>query len=146
VALSVAPHHSGVALEVVVLGRDCEPMSDADLRRLFAGSTLTADRLDRLRDWPRVLVTCTDRIVGVATCQRVHDELVVPDLAIAASAHTEHEVLHTLLDALENACLAGGARRIVLSPPRASLLLMQRRGYLAVRASCAGCWLEKAVA
>jgi hypothetical protein len=144
------PHLVGAApaaaLEVTVFGPHCEPVRDRDIRRLFAGSALTQQRLDRLREWPRMLVACGDTIVGAATCQRVDDELLVPDLAVCVEPGcSEHAVVNALLDALENACLAGGSRRIVLSPPRTSLALLERRGYRTIKASCAGCWIEKVV-
>ena len=133
-------------LEVKVLGPDCEPMTDIDLRRLFAGSALTGQRLDRLREWPRMLVFCGDRVVGAATCQRIEEELLVPDIGLAVdNGCSELDVVNALLDALETACLAGGSRRIVLSPPRPSLAMLERRGYKTVKASCAGCWIEKIV-
>ncbi len=137
---------AGTELEVKVLGPHCEPMSDVDLRRLFVGSALTGQRLDRLREWPRMLVMCGDRVVGAATCQRVEDELLVPDIAInVVNGCSELDVTNALLDALETACLAGGSRRVVMSPPRPSVAMLERRGYRTVRASCAGCWIEKMV-
>jgi hypothetical protein len=142
-AFSAAPV---APLEVSVLGPHCEPVSDADIRRLFAGSALTQQRLDRLREWPRMLVACDETLVAAATCQRVDDELLVPDLAVCVEhGCSEHAVINALLDALENACLAGGSRRIVLSPPRASLAFLERRGYRTIKASCAGCWIEKVI-
>lgn len=133
-------------LEISVLGPHCAPVSEADLRRLFTGSALTEQRLNRLREWPRMLVACGDRVVAAATCQRIEDELLVPDIGICAECGcSERQIIHALLDALETACLAGGSRRIVLSPPRTSLGFMERRGYKTVKASCAGSWIEKVV-
>jgi hypothetical protein len=144
-ATSTAPPRAAL-LDVSILSRDGAPVSDSDLRRLFSGGSLTAARLDRLRDWPRILVGCGDRLVGAATCQRLEADLVVPDIGICTDCLCpEHDVLNTLLDALEAACLAGGGRRLVLSPPRTALFLLQRRGYEAVSASCAGCWVEKRI-
>ena len=141
------PDRSVAALEVSILSRDCQPISDPDLRRLFPGGALTAQRLDRIRDWPRLLVTVDGTVVGLATCQRLHDELLVPDIGMCVTCEcSEHDALDALLDALETACLAGGSRRLVLNPPRTSLLFLERRGYYAVTASCAGCWVEKALA
>ena len=137
---------AGTALEVKVLGPHCEQLSDLDLRRLFAGSSLTGQRLDRLREWPRMLVFCGDCLVGAATCQRIEDELLVPDIGVdVGTSCSEKDVTNALLDALETACLAGGSRRVVLSPPRASLSMLERRGYKTIKASCAGCWIEKLV-
>lgn len=133
-------------LEPCVLGHDGAPFADGDLRRLFPGGSLTAARLDRLREWPRVFINCDARIVGAATYRSLHDELLVPDLAISPDCGcSEHDVLHVLLDALETAGLAAGAHRLVLSPPAIALPALERRGYRAVSASCAGCWVEKAL-
>lgn len=142
------------AMEVRVCGGDCEPMSDADLRRLFPGSSLTQARLDRLRDLPRVLVIMGDRTVGAATCQKVEAELRVPDLGVETSVGglrlvggppqpREREVINALLDAVEVACLASGCSRIVLSPPKVPLAFLERRGYRRVDERCAGGWVEK---
>jgi hypothetical protein len=141
-------------IEVRVCGGDCEPMSDADLRRLFPGSSLTQARLDRLRDLPRVLVIMGDRTVGAATCQKVESELRVPDLGVDTSVGglrlvggppqpREREVINALLDAVEVACLASGCFRIILSPPRVPLAFLERRGYRRVDERCAGGWVEK---
>lgn len=138
---AIAPPAS---LDVKVLGPHCDPLSEPELRRLFPGSSLTGQRFDRLAEWPRMLVYCGDRVVGAATCQRLEDELLVPDIGICSdNGCLELDVVNALLDALENACLAGGSRRIVLSPPRASMAMLERRGYKTVKASCAGCWIEK---
>ena len=145
------------ALEIRVCGADGEALSEADLRRLFAGGSLTAARLDRLRAWPRVMVTCGTRIVGVATCLKVDAELRVPDVGLDTS-ETERplaggagiecgvrEILNALLDAVELTSLAGGCTRIVLSPPKVSLFFLERRGYRRVDERCAGGWIEKQV-
>lgn len=133
-------------LEASVAGPHSEPLNDEDIRRLFAGSALTQQRLDRLRMWPRMLVRCGERIVAVATCDRAQEELVAPDIGLAEDvACRTNDVLTALLDALESACMAGGSTRVILSPPRAGLSLLEKRGYRTVKASCAGCWIEKIV-
>jgi hypothetical protein len=140
------PSVSTEALEASVVGPHSEPLLDEDIRRLFAGSALTQQRLDRLRKWPRMLVRCGDRIVAVATCDRAQDELVAPDIGLADDMTCRtSDVLAALLDALESACIAGGSNRVILSPPRAGLALLEKRGYRTVKASCAGCWIEKIV-
>jgi hypothetical protein len=142
------------AIEVRVCGGDSEPMSDADVRRLFPGSALTQGRLERLRELPRVLVSMGDRIVGTATCQKVETEMRVPDLGIDAVGFglrlvggppqpREREIINALLDAVEIAGLAAGCHRIVLNPPRVSLAFLERRGYTRVDERCAGGWVEK---
>jgi hypothetical protein len=133
-------------LEVRVTGPDCEPVSDADLRRIFPGGMLTQTRLDRLRQWPRVVVMCGERVVALATCQKTETELRVPEIGLDTSCGCGmHEVLNALLDAVELAGLAGGCRRIVLMPPKAGASLLERRGYEGISERCAGGWLEKAL-
>jgi hypothetical protein len=131
-------------LEIHVQGPDAGAVSDADLRRLFPGAALTERRLERLRDWPTVTVSCRNRIVALATCKKTETELRVPDLAIDADAPCDsHDVLVALLEAVELAGLAGGCARIVIMPPRQSPSVLERRGYAAIRERCAGGWLEK---
>lgn len=133
-------------LEATILGPHCAPLEDGDVRRLFTGSVLTEQRLDRLNRWPRILVRRGEAILGAATCERAHSEFLVPDVGLAEDGDATPDVINALLDAIESACLAGGCRRIVLSPPRAGLALLQHRGYQTVRASCAGSWMEKEIA
>jgi hypothetical protein len=131
-------------LEVRVTGPDSEPLSDAELRRLFPGSALTQSRLERLRDWPRVSVHCGERLAAVATCHKTDAELRVPDIGLDRQcACSLQGVVHALLDALELAGLAGGCRRLVLMPPREFPAGLDRRGYVTIAERCAGGWLEK---
>lgn len=133
-------------LEIQVQGPDSPAVSESDLRRLFPGAALTDRRLERLREWPTVTVSCCDRIVALATCKKSETELRVPDLALDPdSGCGTHDVLTALLEAVELAGLAGGCRRIVIMPPRISPAFLERRGYSAIRERCAGGWLEKAL-
>lgn len=143
------------ALDVRVTGPDCDELSDGDLRRLFPGSSLTGPRLDRLRQWPRVVVTLGDDVVAVATHQKTEGEMRVPDIGMDVPATesgyvscrcSERDILNTLLDAIELACVAGGCRRVIVSPPRVSLAFLERRGYVRVNERCAGGWIEKTIA
>jgi hypothetical protein len=145
------------SIEIRVCGGDCEPASDADVRRLFPAGSLTAARQGRLRDLPRVLVLKGARIVALATCQKVEEDLRVPDLGIDAPVtglrlvgappqRNEREIVNALLDAIEVACLAAGCRRIILNPPRVAPGFLARRGYTRVDERCAGGWVEKIVA
>lgn len=141
------------ALDVRVTGPDCDELSDGDLRRLFPGSSLTGTRLDRLRQWPRVVVTLGGDVVAVATCQKTECEMRVPDIGMDVPAMeagyatvcrcSERDIINTLLDAVELACVAGGCRRVIVSPPRVSLAFLERRGYVRVNERCAGGWIEK---
>lgn len=141
--------------DVRVTGPDCDVLSDADLRRLFAGGSLTERRLNRLREWPRVTITFDGRVVGVASCQKTDGEMLVPDLGIDVPAPTygpravrcsDRDIMNALLDAIELASVAGGCRRVVISPPRISLAFLERRGYRGINERCAGGWIEKTLA
>ena len=125
----------------------CPPLSEGDLRRMFPGSALTDRRLDRLRSWLRVVITHEDRLVGVATCRETDGEMRVPDIALDREEQNlgVHQILHALLDAIELAATAGNCRSIVMGTPPVSPAWLQRRGYRAVRESCAGAWLEKSL-
>jgi len=152
---SPAPVSDPSPLDVRVTGPDIA-LSDGDLRRLFPGSSLTGVRLDRLREWPRAVVTLGDDIVAVATCRKSEGEMRVPDIGIdipameagyaAACRCSERDVINTLLDAVELASIAGGCRRVIVSPPRVSAGFLERRGYVRVNERCAGGWIEKSLA
>jgi hypothetical protein len=131
-------------LHVQVVGADAAPLSPAEVARLFPRVRPMSPRFDRLARAARVVVTSDGRLVGMAVYQRADTELRVPDLGLASS-HTcgGHEVLNALLDALEAACLAGGQRRLVLTPPVKAHALLRRRGYELISEGCAGTWMEK---
>lgn len=140
-------------LEIRVCSADCEPLCDRDLRRLFPGSSLTQPRLDRLRLLPRVAIMVGGRVVATATCQKVEEELRVPDLGIDGSlpeatttaVRGDREIINALLDAIEMAALAAGCQRVIVNPPKVSLTMLERRGYRQIHESCAGSWIEKTV-
>jgi hypothetical protein len=145
--LSIAPHSP--SLDVRIDGPD-DLLTDADLRRLFPGSSLTEVRVDRLRSGPRVTVTLDDQVVAVATCRKSDREMRVPDVSIdlprgAQGRWSHRDVLNALLDGVELSSVAAGCRRIVLNLPASSLPLLARRGYAPVNASCAGGWIEKSI-
>ncbi len=134
----------GGALRVQVLGADADPVPPADLARLFPRLRPFSPRFDRLAHAARIEVTENDRLVGLALYQRAEEELRVPELGVnTTSAGGTHEVLNVLFDALETACLAGGHRRLIVTPPATALAMLQRRGYTLIREGCAGTWLEK---
>jgi len=134
---------SGV-FRVQVLGADAAPVPPADLARLFPRLRPFSPRFDRLAQSARIEVTRGDDLVGLAIYLRAEDELRVPELAIdPGPGNGRRDVLNTLFDALEVSCLAGGHRRLIVTPPPAALAMLQRRGYELVREGCAGTWLEK---
>jgi hypothetical protein len=131
-------------LQVRVFGADAQPMPSSEIARLFPRVPPFSPRFDRLARASRVVVTCDGKIVGLAVYVRAESELRVPELALAASAGCAAQaVLHALLDALEAARLAGGCRRIVLTPPATAHAALRRRGYDLISEGCAGTWMEK---
>jgi len=135
---------SNGAFRVQVRGADAAPVPPADLARLFPRLRPFSPRFDRLAQSARIEVTREDELVGLAIYLRAEDELRVPELAVnPGPGNGRREVLNTLFDALEVACLAGGHRRLIVTPPPAALAMLQRRGYELIREGCAGTWLEK---
>lgn len=127
-------------------------LAEADVRRLFPGTTLTVGRLNRLRHWPRLVVRVDDMPAGVATYTQTPFEMQIPDFSVHVPANGDaersalrHRVLNELLDAIELASMAGGCRRIVVIPSRVDAGHLERRGYVGVNEGCAGAWMEKAL-
>lgn len=141
-ASTVAP--PATAFRVQVVGTDATPVPPADLARLFPRLRPFSPRFDRLAHSPRVEVSDGPLLVGVAIYLRTEDELRVPELAATSGrGSSTREVLNALFDALEVACLAGGHRRLIVTPPPSALAMLQRRGFELIREGCAGIWLEK---
>ena len=143
------PSSKRVDLDVLVEGPDVRGLTDAEVRRLFSG---TGARLNRLRNWPRVVVRVDDALAGVATYTQTPFEMHIPDFAVrvpsavgADRSGLAQRVLDALLNAIEVASLAGGCHRIVVIPSTGAADL-ERHGYLVVREGCAGAWMEKSVA
>lgn len=139
------------ALDVLIEGPDGRGLTEADVRRLFPGGALTGERLNRLRNWPRVVVRVDETPVGIATYTQTPFEMQIPDFTVnvppavgSERSSLAQRVLGGLLDAVELAALAGGCRRVVLIPSMAAGAL-ERRGYVAVREGCAGAWMEKSL-
>jgi hypothetical protein len=137
-----------VALDLRVEGPEIHGLTDGDIRRLFPGRT-TGDRLNRLRNWPRIVVRVEHVPVGVATYTQTPLETHVPEFAVDIPASLEgdygslrSQVSNALLDAIEIASLAGGCRRIVVIPA-GRIGDFTRRGYVSVSEGCGGSWMEK---
>jgi hypothetical protein len=125
-------------------------LTDADIRRLFPGR-MSGERLNRLRNWPRVVVRVDEVPVGLATYTQTPIETHVPDCAIEVPASLEYEhgqlaphVTDSLLDAIEIASLAAGCHRVVVIP-RAGLTQLERRGYVSISEGCGGSWMQKSL-
>ena len=138
-------HSLSAPLTVRVVGPESASIGAADLRRLFAGRSLSRARRERLATARRVLVLTGQRIVGLAAFDRSDDEVRVCELAVEPNiCFSVQDILRQLLDALELACLAGGARRVVLLPAAVvAATTLERLGYETVAEGCAGGWLEK---
>jgi hypothetical protein len=137
-------------LDLRVEGPDVRGLNDADIGRLFPGR-ITGERLNRLRNWCRLVVRVDDRLVGVATYTQTPIETHVPDFSVAVPRpiETQYEnvsaqVLDSLLRAIEIASLAGGCHRVVLIPQGRAAEL-ERRGYVCVQERCGGSWMEKSL-
>jgi hypothetical protein len=137
---------NGVAVDVVVEGPDVGGLADVDLRRMFPERQLSGGRLNRLRNWPRVIVRIGDALAGVATCTQTPFETQIPDFAINVPLGVRSDqpelaqiVLEALLDAIELTALRNGCSRVVLAPsgPAAAL---EQRGYVSMGE---GTWMEK---
>ncbi|MCX6544587.1 MAG: hypothetical protein NTV05_09250 [Acidobacteria bacterium] len=106
---------------------------------------MTAARRSRLGQSGRILAMCGTRVAGLAAYERSERELRVTELGLDRdSICGTDEVAAGLLDALELACMASGARRLVLLP-RATLAdaVLRRRGYASVAKGPDGSWFEK---
>ncbi len=139
---------SEAPLQVRVLAPESAPVPSPDLRRLFAGQRLTRARRLHLAQCPRIVPEPNGRPLGLAVYEQVGDELRVHEIGIdATTASGPRGVADLLLDALELACVAGGGRRLVLTPRVLSLAPdVGRRGYLPAAERHAGGWLQKTLA
>lgn len=150
--LSQSEVQTSAALDVMVEGPESRRLTDGDLRRLFPGSALTGVRLNRLRNWPRLVVRLDDVPVALATYTQLDGQTQIPDFALdvppradAGDGTLRRRALDALLDAVQLASLAGACRRIVLIPPREAVTMLERRGFSTISEGCAGAWMEKSL-
>ena len=148
---SDVPAWGDAVLDVMVEGPEGKRLPDADLRRLFPGSALTGVRLNRLCNWPRLVVRLDDVPVALATYTQHDGETQIPDCALDVPARANADgtlrrrALDALIDAIQLASLAGACRRIVLIPPPDAVSMLERRGFTAINEGCAGAWMEKSL-
>lgn len=144
-AIDLAQSGVPTAMQFRVLGPDSGGPSTTDLRRLFRGQRLTAARRDRLLHGGRILALCGNRVVGLVAYERNDRDLRVGEVGLdPESPCGTVGIAAGLLDALELACMAGGARRLVLLPrTHLDTGLLRRRGYTMLADSAAGTWFEK---
>ena len=102
-------------LDLRVEGPDARGLTDADIRRLFPGRS-TGERLNRLRNWPRVVVrltTCRWESRPTRRPRSRHRFRTSPWRSLlrstGASGSGRPQVLDALLEAIEIASLAGDA-------------------------------------
>lgn len=145
------PAWGDAVLDVMVEGPEGRRLTDADLRRLFPGTALTGVRLNRLCNWPRLVVRVDDAPVALATYTQHDGETQIPDFALDVPARQNADgtlrrrVLDALIDAVQLASLAGACRRIVLIPPPNAVSMLERRGFKVINEGCAGAWMEKSL-
>lgn len=137
-------------LELRVEGPDVRGLNDADINRLFPDRP-SGQRLNRLRNWHRLVVRIDDRPVGVATYTQTPIETHVPDFAVVVPPSMEVQydnvgahVLDSLLSAIEIASLAAGCTRVVLIP-QGRVAELERHGYTCIHEQSGGSWMEKSL-
>jgi hypothetical protein len=123
------------------------PVNSDDLDRVFSGNRTrpVGPRLERLTACSKILVSYDSRVVGIVAYENRQDELRVHELAIAPATDCRPErTVVIALDALEVACLAAGARRlVVISCAGPCRVPLWQRGFVRIDEGCAGGWLEK---
>ena len=139
-----------VALDVTIEGADGERLADGDLRRLFPGSVLTGVRLNRLHNWPRLVVRIGGLPIAVATYTQIDGGTQIPDFALdvprrlaSDDSTLRRRAVYALVNAIEMAALAGACHRVLIIPPREIVSMLERRGYAVVSEGCGGAWMER---
>lgn len=133
-------------LKLTVAGPEHEPLPAADLARMFGANALGTARIERLGRWSRLIATCGTTPVGIVTYQGAGGELRAPDFGLDINGACDADaVVGAIVHGLEVACLAAGAKRVVIMPPRGGEDVLARAGYVAVHEGCAGSWMEKSL-
>jgi len=147
-SLGAAQHDlaPSVCLSVRVLGAHA-PLAAEDFAEALGtdGGVAESSRLRHLQACSKILVLCGSRVVGLAAYENHGDELRVRELATTSNQSCGRQrIVEAALDALELACLAGGAQRILIPTRR-----MQdpsplcRRGFTPVNGRFRAKWLQK---
>jgi hypothetical protein len=145
-ALGTASDRLTAVLKLAVAGPEHESLPHLDLERLFGAQSLGAARLERLARWSRLIASCGRRPVAIVTYQSAAGEVRAPDFGLDATTDCDLDaIVSAIVQGLEIACLAAGARRVVIMPPRGGEHALLRNGYAAVHEGCAGSWVEKAI-
>lgn len=134
-------------LNLTVAGPEHEPLPTADVTRMFGANALGTARLERLARWSRLIASCGATPVGVVTYQGASGEVRAPDFGLdVAGACDVDGVVMAMVHGLEVACLAAGAKRVVVMPPKGGEQILARAGFVAIHEGCAGSWMEKTLA
>lgn len=133
-------------ITVSVLGAHA-PLPREDIHHLLEanGDRPRGSRLMRLTACSKILISHQGRVVGLAAYQHARDELRVCELTISPDAGCEPAwIVEAALDALELACLASGARRMVVTARAATCLpALGHRGFTRIGGQSPRGWLEK---
>jgi hypothetical protein len=133
-------------VKLTVTGPEQDLPPSADIERLFASGAVGAARLERLNRWSRLVASCGQKPVALVTYQSAGAELRAPDFGFDPAAGCDVDsVVSAIVHGLEVACLAAGAHRVVVMPPRGGEHALLRAGYVAVHEGCAGSWMEKSL-
>lgn len=133
-------------LKLTVAGPEHDQLPAADINRLFASTALGTARVERLNRWSRLLATCGNIPVALVTYQSAGAELRAPDFGLDPPACCDVDaVVSAVVHGLEVACLAAGAHRVVVMPPKGGEQSLLRAGYIAIHEGCAGSWMEKSL-
>jgi hypothetical protein len=142
--LNSAPIAEPRALKLAVAGPEHDQLPATDISRLFQSAALGTARLDRLHRWSRLVASCGQTPVALVTYQSAGAELRAPDFGLDVQGCCDVDaVVSAIAHGLEVACLAAGARRVVVMPPKGGEHALLRAGYVAVHEGCAGSWMEK---
>jgi hypothetical protein len=134
------------SLKLTVAGPEHEPLPRTEVTRMFGAAALGTARLERLARWSRLIAMCGDQAVAVVTYQGANGEVRAPDFGLDATGSCDAgTIVATIVHGLEVACLAAGAKRVVVMPPRGGEQALARAGYIAVHEGCAGSWMEKSL-
>lgn len=133
------------SVHVRIAGPGTEPLSEEELEILFREHKLTGTRRRRLRACPRILAIRAARTVGMLAYEQTDTGLRVREFAVdAIDVNDVDTIAVALLDALELACLAGGAKRIVAIPRTVTnTALLRNHGYVAVSGGSPDALMEK---
>ncbi len=143
-ALSTPTTTKDGLLKLTVAGPEHEPLPAADVTRMFGANALGIARLERLARWSRLIASCGAKPVGVVTYQGASGEVRAPDFGLdVAGACDVDAVVLAMVHGLEVACLAAGAKRVVVMPPKGGEQVLARAGFVAIHEGCAGSWMEK---